>query len=317
MAVVERLKGRNVSGVVEVHAEVLFAPTGQITNWSRRFSLNARSKASAYAPSNKRPRWGHYGLPLKQTMRATTDSEMTRGGGYTVSAVGSTAPHALYVDQGTDGFYAKILPPTTHGGDDLFEYTYRPPGSPAWGIWKEKYVSGQEGQFFFDRALEDTLLQMTGRSITKRGGIVPIIADFTATSPFSPGNTTSASSPGFLTQLEEWRTWRDISYRRRRAEAEARRSPESRAREDAERARRREAARENRREKARERARQWRKEKGNARAKDSRAFIKAMRDKYGSSNVLTDTLKRKDGYWYVQVITDGKPMWKRGKVKTR
>lgn len=208
MPVVKTLHNRGANIVIAASAEVLFTPSGEIGGWARRFTNSARRYSSEAAPINKRPRWAHYGKPLKQTMRGTT--QYRPGQLRVFSAVGSTAPHAYYVDQGTSDFNAKILPPWTRGGASLYEHTWKPSyrSQPLGKI----RVSGQKGQHFFDKGLDrafaqshllDTIVPGPGMAAAELA-MPEGIADFLGNTPWSVA---------FQSQLEEWREWRDRAYR--------------------------------------------------------------------------------------------------------
>lgn len=216
MVLVRRVRRRGANIVVEANAEVLFAPIGQIGRWTRRFTERVKVASAAAAPVNKRPRWAHYGKPLKATMRGSTTYQPGRMKVY--SAVGSTAPHAYYVDQGT-GIYAgngpykaEVLPPWHRGSPSLYEATWRPAG-PGGRRVKAVYIKGQKGQFFFDEGLKRGFQSMRMRSyqVPGEGGLGQIlnsvptgIADFLGNTP---------PDAGFRASLAEWRAWRDAAWR--------------------------------------------------------------------------------------------------------
>lgn len=209
MPVVRTLHNRGANIVIAASAEVLFTPTGDVGRWSRSLTYSARRYAAEAAPINKRPRWAHYGKPLKQTMRSTTKYRPNELRVF--SAVGSTAPHAYYVDQGTQDFMAKILPPWTRGGASLYEHTWKPSyNSQPVG---EIAVRGQAGQHFFDKGLDrafaqahllDTVVPGGPRMAAAERALPSGIADFLGNTPWSVA---------FQFQLEQWRAWRDAAYR--------------------------------------------------------------------------------------------------------
>jgi hypothetical protein len=215
MPQVKTLRNRGATIVVEANGELLFTPLGPITQWNRRISRHIREAAIAEAPSNKRPRWSHYGKPLKATMRATTRSDPVTMHAY--AAVGSTAPYSLYVDQGT-GIYAgrapyqgKILPPWFPGSPSLYEHTWRPlegkEYAPRIGTVT---IKGQKGQHFFDKALKRGL---AAEAIATTTGLYPALDTF----PDSlTGFLGPFSTPAFIGQLNEWRQWRDAAWSRDR-----------------------------------------------------------------------------------------------------
>jgi len=214
MVLVRRIHKRNANIVVEANAEVLFTPESDVGVWQRRFSARVREAAAAYAPSNKRPRWGHYGKPLKTTFTASTTYQPGRMRIY--SAVGSTSPHAYYVDQGT-GIYngsgpypAKILPPWHRGSPSLYEATWIPPGSRH--RVQPVMIKGQRGQEFFDKGLRRGFESMRMRSYQVPGeGLIGGVMNAVPTGLTNfLGNT--AVNGAFLASLAEWRSWRDAAY---------------------------------------------------------------------------------------------------------
>jgi hypothetical protein len=215
MVLVRRIRKRGANIVVEANGEVLFAPTGPVGDFTRRFSHRVRTFAAAEAPSNKRPRWAHYGKPLKTTFTASTTYQPGRMKVY--SAVGSTSPHAYYVDQGT-GIYAgngpyeaKILPPWEHGSASLYEHTWRP-GGPGTRRVAPVIIRGQKGQFFFDAGLKRGFQSMRMRSfqVPGSGQVTQALASFPDGLANFIGNT--PANGAFIASLEEWREWRDAHF---------------------------------------------------------------------------------------------------------
>lgn len=214
-----RAKGANV--VVEIHGEALFAPGAMVPNWKRRLTARVRAATITAAPTNKRPRWGHYGKPLKSTFKASTRTRMTKGGGFVYSAIGSTAPHAYYVDQGTGIFNgsgpykAKILPPWTRGEGSLYEHTWRPTG-PGGKTVAPVWIKGQKPKNFFDKGLKRGMASMRMRSFQVPGEGVSGIRAGMNTFPEGlanfKGNT--AADGSFLASLDQWREWRDAAWAR-------------------------------------------------------------------------------------------------------
>jgi hypothetical protein len=214
MVLVKRIHKRGANIVVEANGEVLFAATGDVGKWQRRFSDAVRTASAAEAPTNKRPRWGHYGKPLKSTFTASTTYQPGRMRVY--SAVGSTAPHGFYVDQGTGVFAgngpyeAKILPPWHRGSPSLYEHTWRPGGRGK--RVKPVLIKGQKGQFFFDAGLKRGFEVMRMRSFD-----VPSDAKITEALSAIPhgllnflGNT--EANPAFIASLTQWREWRRAAW---------------------------------------------------------------------------------------------------------
>lgn len=223
MPVVRRIKNRGATITVEAHAEVLFMPGGDVYNWTNRFTGRIRSKTIQAAPTNKRPRWNHYGKPLKQTIVSARPRFWGNGRDKqrVYAAVGSTAPHSYFVDQGTGVFggngpyEAKILPPWQRGGASLYERTWRPTG-PGGRRVAPVMIKGQKGQFFFDRGLAAAFRSMRMRSVQLPGEGGPKITEALASVPsglenFTGSGNTSAN-PAFVGQLNEWRKWRDQAW---------------------------------------------------------------------------------------------------------
>jgi len=215
MVLVRRIRRRGANIVVEANGEVLFAPTGDVGRWTNRFSHRVREATVQEAPTNKRPRWGHYGKPLKSTFTASTTYQPGRMKVY--SAVGSNSPHAYYVDQGT-GIYAgngpyeaRVLPPWHRGDPSLYEATWRP-GGPGTSRVKPVLIKGQKGQFFFDRGLKRGFQSMRMRSfqVPGEGQISRALATIPTGLLNFLGNTPADAA--FRASLEEWRTWRDEAF---------------------------------------------------------------------------------------------------------
>lgn len=211
-----RTKGATIA--VTANAEVLFMPGGQVYGWTRRLANAVKRGTEAEAPTNKRPRWGHYGKPLKSTMSSRVFKPRSgRHSGLRVyAAVGSSAPHAAYVDQGTGVFNgsspwkAKILPPYAEGSSSLYEHTWHPPGQTA---NHTVMIKGQPGQFFFDKGLQRGFQQMRMRSY-QRPGLDPRMGDILRTWPRElenfAGNT--PADVAFMASLTKWRAWRDEAF---------------------------------------------------------------------------------------------------------
>jgi len=213
MVLVRRIHNRGANIVVEAHGEVLFAATGDVGRWTNRFSQRVRTFVAKEAPTNKRPRWDHYGKPLKTTMKSSTTYQPGRMKVY--AAVGSTAPYSAYVDQGT-GVYAgkspykaKILPPWLPVFD-LYEHTWIPPGATR--KVKPVFIKGQKGQEFFDKGLKRGFQSMRMRSFQVPGDAK--ITEALASAPASRlnilGNTPADAA--FITSLTAWRAQRDARW---------------------------------------------------------------------------------------------------------
>lgn len=219
MAYIKKLRGRGVSGVVTAYGEVLFMPGGDVNRWTNRFAARIGAETRKAAPSNRRPRWAHYGKPLKATVTASRpEYRPARGGGRVYAAVGSTAPYAYYVDQGTgvyggNGPYpAKVLPPWEQGSPSLYEHTWRP-GGPGTRKVGTVMIKGQRGQGFFDTGLTRGFARMRMRSFQVPGegirGMTDALGSFPRGLEFD-GNTPVTA--GFIASLQEWRAWRDAAW---------------------------------------------------------------------------------------------------------
>lgn len=219
--IVRKIRSRGASITVESHAEILFMPGGSVNNWANRFTGRIRAATIAAAPANKRPRWAHYGKPLKGTIVSARPRFWGNGRDKqrVYAAVGSTADYAIYVDQGT-GVYggsgpypAKILPPWQHGSPSLYEATWKP-GGPQGKTVPQVMIKGQRGQRFFEKGLANAFRSMRMRSFQVPGD-GPSIGGVTGTETsivgamLGPGRQ---SSPAFIGQLNEWRAWRDAAW---------------------------------------------------------------------------------------------------------
>lgn len=224
MPVVRRIRRRDATVTVEAHAEVLFMPGGDVFNWQNRFSKRIKARTIARAPGNKRPRWAHYGKPLKSTIFSAYPRFWSNGKDKmrVYGAVGSTAKYAYYVDQGT-GVYnegspweAKILPPWTWESPSLYEATWRP-GGPSGRPVAPVMIKGQPGQHFFYKGLADAFRSMRMRSFQLPGEGGPRISEAIAGIPTALENKFlgASATPGFAAQLDEWRSWRDEAWKNR------------------------------------------------------------------------------------------------------
>lgn len=220
--IVRRLRSKGATATVTAYGEVLFMPGGQMHGWLRRFGNRAARYSGDAAPSNKRPRWAHYGKPLKETMFSSNARTRIMGPDRmrVYAAVGSNAPHAYYVDQGTKDFNAKILPPWQRNSPSLYEHTFQVPttvrGSGGWNEWEEVgkiRVRGQKGQQFMARGVDRAFLYMTRRAAQVRTDprIGKVMDAWPAGLEGFKGNT--PDTPAFRAQLEEWRAWRDEAWR--------------------------------------------------------------------------------------------------------
>lgn len=324
MPLVKTLRKRGVKYTITAYGEVLFAPGAEIPRWTNRLKRRITKATRAEAPTNKRPRWDHYGVTLKKSI--TSSATVPDAGRMRVDfAVGSTAKHAIYVDQGT-GIYggggpylAKILPPYTRGGPSLYEHTWRPGGDGK--RVRPVLIKGQRGQHFFEKGLDAGLLSMRLRAGQLPGEGASNISRVLDTAPNLPLGFSGATEANgaFKAQLAEWRAWRDAEWGgrrrlgrdfydtaggRRRAERLATRlrrqtSPQREralSRERSRRYRMREAAKtrnRRRQEEIRDRTPKV------SRAEDRKNFLAAMRAKYPRVN--PDSLEYSNGRWFVYV----------------
>lgn len=220
MPIIRRFKKRGATFTVEAYGEVMFMPGGVVYSWTNRFTGRIRAAVIGYAPTNKRPRWGHYGDPLKSSIISSRPQFRLFSGvnPRVYAAVGSTAAHAYYVDQGT-GIYAggspwkaKILPPWSVGDNSLYEHTWRP-GGPGTPKVAPVMIKGQRGQFFFDKGLKRAFQSMRMRSYVVPEGAR--VSDVLNSAPSAVTNLIGphmAGNPAFKVSLEQWRTWRDDAW---------------------------------------------------------------------------------------------------------
>lgn len=331
---IRRIKKRGANIVVEAHGELLLRPTGDVGLWKQRLSQRIVQETRKEAPTNKRPRWGHYGPRLKTTFTASSSTRLTKGGGFLYSAIGSTSPHAWYVDQGTGVFagrgpyLAKVLPPWQRGEGSLYEHTWRPggPGNPR---VRPVFIKGQKGQHFFDkglarawRSLGDGRYKSLGaaRASQAMRTFPEGLADFVGNTP---------SDDAFRASLIQWRKWRDKHYNSGRVlggdggvdtRESTRRTMRWIARQN-QRSARTKISQARRAQLSAERSKRWREknrkakdfakesmDKGarmrdrNQRVRDERArFLAAAIKKYGAANVDAGSLEFERGYWWVTV----------------
>ena len=326
MPLVKKVRTRGANMVVVANGELLFVPGGDIARWNNSLSQRVRRGAATAAPANKRPRWGHYGKPLKQSITASTDIDTARMMVHT--AVGSSAHYAAFVDQGTKSFQASILPPWTRGSSSLYEHTFKVPehmGTNSDGSadiqWNEVgkiTVSGQKARHFFDIGLRGGLLSMRVLTRNMPGNGGPMMSKALGTFPDRLANFVGGTpwSFAFDAQLREWRAWRDAAWHsgkilgqgyvreRHRREYKA-------VKEHIRKGIAREESRAKSRALSAERSRRWRerqREKNgtariNAKAKsaDRAKFLSAMVKKYGPGNVDRKSLEFRGGRWYITV----------------
>jgi hypothetical protein len=134
------------------------------------------------------------------------------------SAIGSTAPHAAYVDQGTSAFMAKTLPPWTRGGSTLYKAgDWVADGQGGSRRLPEIPVSGQRAQNFFDKGLVQGFRIMGLAAAPAPGipGLTEAVTGFPSRLENFVGNTPADGA--FIAQLQEWRAWRDAAWQETRA----------------------------------------------------------------------------------------------------
>lgn len=209
MPVVKRLHGRGIrSGVVEAHGEVLFSHGAVVPRWTSQFTRAIKTGAEKRAPSNKRPRWSHYGDPLKKSFTATTKPDPARM--MVHAAVGSRAHYSLFVDQGTKAHMAKILPPWKAKGLPLYEHTQWIPGTRKQR--GEIPVDGQKAQNFFEYGLRFGFAKMRMvEGMSPESAVRSAVNQTTHSLPEFLGATPVDAA--FKIQLEEWRQERTKAFR--------------------------------------------------------------------------------------------------------
>lgn len=217
MPLVKTIRKRGATTTVEANAEVLFLPSGPVGPWLNRLS-NAVTRATiAAAPANKRPRWDHYGIPLKKSITSTTQRV---GATHLAAVVGSRATYSAYVNEGT-GVYAgnspyeaKILPPYAPGSPTLYERTWSP--NPNSGGRAPVMIRGQRGQFFFQDGLARGLASMRIANVEVPEGAVPPNKTRMPLSMLRDVLGNTSANAAFRQQLEEWRSWRDAAWKSNR-----------------------------------------------------------------------------------------------------
>lgn len=219
MPVVRRIRRGDTTISVESHAEILFMPEGEVWRWKQRLMRRIRAATIRAAPSNKRPRWAHYGKPLKTTIHTAKPNFWGNGRDKMriYGAVGSNSPYAYYVNEGT-GVYAgkgpypaKILPPWRRGDASLYEHTWRPTGPDGRRV-APVMIKGQRPQGFMDKGLAEGFASMRLRSyqVAGEGRITDAIgASVTMLDNFS-GATEQTNA--FVLELALWRMWRDEAW---------------------------------------------------------------------------------------------------------
>lgn len=311
MPYVKTLRGRGANGVVVATGEVLFAPGAVVPRWASKFTAAVKKGTAAAAPTNKRPRWAHYGTPLKKSFRGTTNADPSRM--MVHAAVGSTARHAWYVDQGTSDFDAKILPPWRRGGPSLYEHTWKPGGrgKPVGPI----HVRGQKGQHFFERGLDSGFAAMRLVAGGPVDNLKAAVAKTDHALPNFLGNT--QWSVAFQFQLEEWRRWRDMSFKAGESLSNGGKKFGARERQLTKHAGAVGLSKEIKKAKpARSVAEPGRPKV--SRSTDRKAFMAAMIKKYGR---VDENPEYRNGRWYVSVwkkeLNDGRGGWDEVSAKAK
>lgn len=338
MPLVKRIRGRGSNLVVVANGELLFTAGGPVGSFTRTFSNRLRAFAAQEAPTNKRPRWGHYGKPLKSTMRASTEYDPLSFRVH--SAVGSTAKHSVHVDQGTgiynpeggSAYEASVLPPWRRGSASLYESTWRP--TPTGGRAAPVMIRGQKGQFFFDKALRRAF---TAARLAEANLPVPNGAIESASHSLTDFLGNTEANAAFRASLEEWRSWRDAYFNaggllgenggRRPRTRSPRSRPGYRPRKPSEAQVRKRQARASKRYRkrqrdagaeARSRDKVLQKKQRASRTADRAKFLAAMTKKYGT--VDTSSLDYQGGYWVILVQekdSRGRNVWREKRAKAK
>lgn len=220
------IKKRHATIAVTANAEVLFVEGGDVNDWAKKLTGRIKRATVKEAPTNRRPRWMHYGKPLKATIVASPVKFRMLGSDKPrlYSAVGSTAPHARYVDQGTGiygegrgAYQAKILPPYTWGSPSLFEATWKVPepmgnGEVQFREVGTTTVKGQRPRYFFDKGLRKGMTAMHLASAKVPAG--PQMSEALRSWPRSLENFIGNTPPtnAFMMSLATWRVWRDEAF---------------------------------------------------------------------------------------------------------
>jgi len=317
------IRKRGTTVAIEAHAEVTMAPTAPIGKWATVFRHRLEDFTRDFAPSNKRPRWAHYGPRLRSTFSGAIRHNPVAG--RVDFAVGSSADHAFYVDQGTGVFNgggpwrARILPPWKRGSPSLYESTWVAGRSRVRAVW----IKGQKGQHFMQRGLDRTMQSMRMRSYQLPDD--PRMAKAVATAPqtltaFLGGTPNNGAFRG---QLEQWRKWRDSAWKSGRqlgdTTARKRRRDTVKAAKERQRSRRaldRSLSRESeqqRRDRRAENARRYRRRNREENRKPDRSL---SRSREAERQKLMTRLRQQyrrveymgfhDGQWQFNVSTDGR-----------
>lgn len=201
--------GRGSAVIVNAFGQALFRPGTDVSNWNRRLSNIVTAQTRLAAPSHdyaKRPLRPHPWLKtLKETITSTSRTEITEGGGIFWTAVGSSAPYAAFVDQGTNGQAAKILPPWSPGSPTLYDSAWVNPatGRPV----GPKLVPGQRAREYFAAGLQRGFETMGLRSIEAPGS-----GETLTSFPETLAAEVTTSDQPYAPSIAEWRRWREDAF---------------------------------------------------------------------------------------------------------
>jgi hypothetical protein len=137
---------------IEVHAEILFAPGGQIRRWASGVAREQTANTKAEAPVNKRTR-KFPGNPPRGYLKSTISSSVT-----------SVTPLSLAIDTSTDADYAVYVikgTSTRYARDALGRFGFAAEGFPLptnnFGKFRRvQRVRGQKPNNFFVRGKNRT-----------------------------------------------------------------------------------------------------------------------------------------------------------------
>lgn len=216
MPYVKAVKKRNVTLIITAEGEHLFLPGSGVLRWKKQLNASVLASTEAAAPVNKRPRWSHYGEPLKSSFFKTGD-RVNPIRMFASSAVGSRSHYSVYTDQGTgvhggNGPYrARILPPWQYGSASLYESTWRPAGQGAKPV-APVMIKGQRGQHYFEKGIirgaRASRLQTYRKNENLRMATTAVYAKSVLPAP----SASAAMGSAFRSQLEQWREWRDDAW---------------------------------------------------------------------------------------------------------
>lgn len=215
----------NATVAINANATLLFVPGGDVYEWTNKVNRSIKRQTAYWAPKHnqtgrwKRPLRPHGRTPLKRTFVASRPyTRKSKYGAQVLASVGSTAHHALYVDQGT-GIYggngpyeARLLPPWSEGSPSLYEATWNPGGKR---VRDPVMIKGQPGKQFFDKGLRSAFKANRVPYVTlpSGGGAIEqaLSVGWPQTLMDFSGSTTADA--GFLQDLPKWRAWRDAAWK--------------------------------------------------------------------------------------------------------